>query len=142
MEAGNLKVHSGTDGSHPMKIFSFGPEEADAISLFESHACSAVHIGESKGKLNVYCLYFEPDGVIGEHPTGSCQLLLVMKGSGWVSGADGVRVSVLPGQGAFFNKGEQDSKGSDSGMVAATVQSDSCELVAPRKHPESGGPAK
>lgn len=50
------------------------------------------------------------------------QLFLVMDGSGWVAGADGSRVTLSAGQGAFFENGARHSKGSESGMTALMVQ--------------------
>lgn len=59
---------------------------------------------------------------VGAHPTGFCQLFMVVQGTGWVAAEDGVRVELRAGQGAYFEQGEIHSKGSDAGMLAIMVQ--------------------
>lgn len=105
-----------------MKIIAFSPAQAEPISLFESVGASSVPLGDGHGEAHVYCLHFEPGGQIGAHPTSFGQLFLVVAGSGWVSGGDGVRVELMAGQGAYFARGEQHTKGSEHGMIAIMVQ--------------------
>ena|SRR5215813_4831840 len=105
-----------------MIILSFSERQAEPIELFESVRASSVHLGDGEGEAHVYCVRFGPGGKIGEHPTGFCQLFLVVQGSGWVSGQDGKRVELSAGQGAYFSRGETHSKGSDTGMTAIMIQ--------------------
>jgi quercetin dioxygenase-like cupin family protein len=105
-----------------MRVIDFSRNTAEPIGLFESVAASSVRVGDGHGDVHVYCIYFEPGGSIGEHPTGFGQLFLIIQGSGWVTGADGSRVSLTTGQGAFFENGERHSKGSENGMTALMVQ--------------------
>jgi len=117
-------------GGTAVRIVEFNAEVAEPISSFESVAASSVALGHGHGELHVYCVHFGVDAEIGVHPTGFCQLFLVVHGSGWVAGADGRRVALSAGQGAFFERGETHSKGSQSGMVAVMVQA---------SHMKSGG---
>jgi quercetin dioxygenase-like cupin family protein len=115
-----------------MRVIDFSRNTAEPIKLFESVAASSVCIGDGHGDAHVYCIYIEPGGSIGEHPTGFCQLFLIIQGSGWVTGADGSRVSLTTGQGVIFENGERHSKGSENGMTALMVQ------VSELKAAESG----
>lgn len=105
-----------------MRILDFQKGLADPIARFRSERASSVSLGHGQGDVHVYAVHFDADGIIGTHPTGYCQLFLVVQGQGWVSGADGVRVRVAAGQGAYFELGEEHSKGSDTGMMAIMVQ--------------------
>lgn len=105
-----------------MRVVEFARSCAQPIELFGSISASSVRLADGHGEAHVYCVYFGPGGSIGEHPTGFGQLFLVMDGSGWVTGADGSRVTLSAGQGAFFENGERHSKGSERGMTALMVQ--------------------
>lgn len=105
-----------------MQIFSFEPQHAQPIALYNSMAASSVALGAGAGEAHIYCLYFGPDGVIGAHHAGPAQMFLVVAGDGWVAGADGARMPLRAGQGAFFTAGELHSKGSTSGMTVIMVQ--------------------
>ena len=100
-----------------MNKLEFSREHARPIELFDAVAASNVHLASGSGEVHVYCVYFAPGGIIGEHPAGYAQLFLVMAGEGWVAGADGERVSLRAGEGAFFSPNEQHSKGSEPGMT-------------------------
>lgn len=62
-----------------------------------------------------------PGGVIGAHPSSGHQVMLVVGGSGWVAGADGVRVPVTVGQGAYWVPGEMHTTGTDVGLTAIAI---------------------
>ncbi len=119
-----------------MQIIEFSREHAEPIELYESVSASSVALGNGKGKAHVYCMYFEPGGEIGPHPTGYAQLFLVMHGNGWACGEDGDRVTLSAGQGAVFERGELHAKGSESGMTVIMVQVDELASVAPERHRE------
>ena len=108
--------------SATMHLLSFGPEQGTPISAYHSQRASAVPLGSGQGEGQVYCIYLGPGGEIGPHEAGFAQLFLVLAGSGWVSGADGVRQVVKAGQGAFIPRGEVHAKGSTSGLTAIMVQ--------------------
>jgi hypothetical protein len=105
-----------------MRVVEFASDRAEPISLFESVASSAVAIGHGSGEVHVYAVHFGENSSIGTHPTGFSQLFLVVHGAGWAAGADGHRVNLRVGQGAYFERGEMHSKGSDAGMIALIVQ--------------------
>jgi quercetin dioxygenase-like cupin family protein len=107
-----------------MQIIDFSREHASPIELFESIAVSNVRIGGGQGEAHVYGVYFKAGGNIGEHPAGYAQLFLIVDGEGWAAGADGHRVPLLAGQGAYFAPGESHSKGSETGMTVIMVQAE------------------
>ncbi len=107
-----------------MEIVDFSPPRARPIERYESVAAASVALGAGRGETRVHCVHFEPGGSIGEHPTGSAQLFLVVSGSGWVRGGDGRRLELGAGQGVWIERGENHSKGSDDGMTAIMVQVD------------------
>ncbi len=105
-----------------MQVVDFSPAAERPVAEFGSRGASAVRCGDGEGETHVYCLRFEPGGMIGPHPAGFGQLLLVVSGSGWAAGADGKRVDLREGEAAHFTRGEVHSKGSEAGMTAIMVQ--------------------
>ena len=105
-----------------MRLIEFSRNCAQPVELFASASASSVHLADGHGDAHVYCMYFGPGGIVGEHSAGPCQLFLVVDGSGWVAGADASRVALTAGQGAFFENGERHSKGSEVGMTVLMVQ--------------------
>jgi len=105
-----------------MQIIDFSARHAAPIEQFDSVGAFSVYLGSGEGEAHAYCVRFAPGGTIGRHPAGFGQLFLVVEGSGWASGGDGVRVELAAGQGAFFARGELHAKGSDAGMTAIMIQ--------------------
>jgi quercetin dioxygenase-like cupin family protein len=105
-----------------MRKLHFARERGEPITLFDSQGAISVPLADGSGEAHVYCVYVEAGGCIGRHVAGFGQLFLVIEGSGWASGADGVRVALRAGEGAYFARGERHSKGSEEGMTAIMVQ--------------------
>lgn len=114
-----------------IRLISFSADEARRIDQFESRGASSVDLAHGAGESHAYAIHIEPGGVIGPHPAGFDQLFLVVRGSGWVAGADGVRQAVGAERGAFIPTGEIHSKGSDVGMLAVMVQAGRWAVAAP-----------
>ena len=74
-----------------MRTVRFTRELAQPITLFDSTGAASVPLGDGSGEAHVYWIHIEAGGCIGAHPAGFGQLFLVVAGSGWVAGADGVR---------------------------------------------------
>lgn len=106
----------------PIHIVEFKAGAAAPIESFSSLSASAVTLGHGVGESHVYAVHVEPGGEIGPHPAGFDQLFLVVQGSGWVAGSDGIRHPLATLQGAFVPQGETHAKGSVAGMVAIMVQ--------------------
>ncbi len=106
-----------------MQVLNLAECQLEEIHRYASSGVSSVELASADGAGHVYLLVFEPDGDIGEHPTGFRQLLVPLSGHGWVSGGEGSRQSLQPGQVALFEKGETHAKGGGSvGMTAMMVQ--------------------
>lgn len=105
-----------------MHLLDFAPGHDTLISVYESHGAYALALGEGRGEGHIYCIRIEPGGAIGPHEASFGQLFLVVAGSGWVSGGDGVQRPLGVGRGAFIARGEVHAKGSDSGLTAIMVQ--------------------
>jgi quercetin dioxygenase-like cupin family protein len=109
-------------------LIDFGAQFARAIERFGSSGASSVELAHGNGESHAYAIHFAPGGAIGPHPAGFDQLFLVVQGSGWVAGADGIRLSLGANRGAFVPRGEIHSKGSETGMLALMVQASKFSL--------------
>jgi quercetin dioxygenase-like cupin family protein len=69
-----------------------------------------------------------PGGVVGRHPAVVTQLFVVVRGSGWVSGSNGEREPIEPGQAVLWDEGEEHESGSDTGMTALVLEGASIAL--------------
>lgn len=112
----------------PIRLVDFTPDAARTIDSFASSGASSIELAHGSGESHVYAVHIVPGGSIGPHPAGFDQLFLVVHGSGWVAGADGVRLRVGTNRGAFVPTGEVHSKGSETGMVAVMVQASRLSL--------------
>lgn len=120
-----------------IRIVDFSAAAAERILAYSSVAASAVSLGHGDRRSHVYAIHVEAGGEIGRHPAGFDQLFLVVRGSGWVAGSDGVRHPLAELQGAFIPTGEQHAKGSETGMVAIMVQSGSFDREPAAMPPEA-----
>jgi quercetin dioxygenase-like cupin family protein len=105
-----------------MQLLDLTPGHEAVIPAYESHGAYALPLGEGRGEGHIHCIRIEPGGIIGPHEAGFGQLFLVVAGSGWVSGDDGVPRPLGVGRGAFIGRGEVHAKGSDTGLTAIMVQ--------------------
>lgn len=112
-----------------MRVIEFDRSDANDVHEFASHNAKAVALGHGVGEAHAYCLFLGPGGVIGPHEAGFAQLFVVLKGTAWVAGADGVRRPVHSGQAAYIQRGEVHAKGSDVGLTALMLQVHDFELA-------------
>ena len=64
-----------------------------------------------------------PGGVIGRHAAAVPQLFVAVEGSGWVAGGDAERVEIAAGDAVLWEAGEEHEAGTDGGMVALVLES-------------------
>lgn len=107
-----------------MKLYRFDKESATArvIDRFGSKEFTVGHILRSSKGAHVVCAYLGPSGVIGRHPTTANQLLLVVVGSGTVSGGDEVERPIMAGEAAMWEPGESHETRTDEGLTAIIVE--------------------
>lgn len=74
-------------------------------------------------KTRVHVARYEIGSLLGRHTTKLWQLLMVIDGSGWVTGGDRVRYPISSGEVVLWHPGEEHESGSDSGMSALILAS-------------------
>jgi quercetin dioxygenase-like cupin family protein len=77
---------------------------------------------------HVVVMEIGPGGVVGRHPAVVAQLFVVVRGSGWVSGAEGGREPMAAGEAVLWDEGEEHESGSDVGMTALVIEAESLDL--------------
>lgn len=108
-----------------MDLFAFGRGRTRAVEDFGSVGVTLAPLTEPLARgapVQAACFRLEPGGVIGRHPASVEQLLVVVEGSGWVSGGDGERMAISAGEAAFWEAGEEHETASDAGLTAVVVE--------------------
>jgi len=70
------------------------------------------------------CFRLTPGGRIVRHPATVPQILAVVAGSGWVSGADGREERIEAGRAAFWEAGEGHETRTDDGLEAIVIEAE------------------
>lgn len=110
-----------------MRIYAVGGPRARAIADFGSTGVTLSPLARPGGAVQIARFDIAPGGQIGAHPATSPQLLVVLAGTGWASGADGQRVTLRAGQAAFWEAGEVHASGSDTGLTAIVVEAETLD---------------
>ena len=105
-----------------MHVIDFGSDNAVPITTYASRGASAQSLADGLGESHVYAVHLAGGGEIGAHVAGFGQLFLVITGTAWVAGADGIRRPLRAGEGAVITRGEVHGKGSDTGCSAVMIQ--------------------
>ena len=113
-----------------MQIFTYDRDE-HAVTGYGSIALHATRIAQFTEYARATCLAVGPGGLIGTHPAGSHQVLLIVAGSGWVAGGDGTRVPVTAGQGVCWEPGEEHTTGSETGLTAIALEGGPVAIFEP-----------
>jgi quercetin dioxygenase-like cupin family protein len=79
------------------------------------------------GDAHAVVIELEAGGIVGRHPAASAQLFVVVGGSGWVSGADGLRIQISAGEAVLWEPGEEHESGSDEGMTVLVVEAEAID---------------
>jgi hypothetical protein len=67
-------------------------------------------------------------GIVGFHPAATPQLFLVVSGYGWVRSEESTgRMPISAGQAAYWEKDEWHESGTDAGMTAIVIESETLE---------------
>jgi len=104
-----------------MRLLGFGSEEGSSIDRFGSHEFRLVPLARTAGS-QVSCVRLGAGGIIGRHPAASRQVLAVVEGSGFVSGADEVELAIAAGVAAVWEEGEEHATRTDDGLVAIVIE--------------------
>src|SRR5262249_28415339 len=120
---GNPRATSDPDDSlSGMRLLPATGAAWEVIEQYASRGATTTRLADGSGEAHVHLLRIAAGGIIDRHEAGFGQLWIVVEGRGWVAGDDGQRRQVRAGDVAFFDRGEDHSKGSDSGMTVVMVQ--------------------
>lgn len=106
-----------------MRVLSLGAVPRRPIDAHGSTGCSVGGVGLT-ADAHLVVVTVRAGGTIGRHPAAGRQLLVVVSGDATVSGADGVPVSLGPGQAAVWEPGEAHETSSEGGLTAFVVEGD------------------
>jgi quercetin dioxygenase-like cupin family protein len=92
------------------------------IEHFGSRAFTHYRLARTSGEAAISAIELDAGGVIGRHPAASRQFLVVVEGSGEVSGADGELRPIAAGEAATWEPGEEHETRSETGMLAIVLE--------------------
>ncbi len=114
-----------------MRLFRFDADTAQrTVTAFGSRNVVISGILRNPEIAHIGCLHLGPDGLVGEHPTTTTQLLLIVQGSGEVRGGALDFVPITAGQAAFWEAGEAHETRSEEGMMALVIEGLSLDPTA------------
>jgi quercetin dioxygenase-like cupin family protein len=113
-----------------VKVFTFDRAERE-VTGDGSAGLHATRIAQFAETARATCLTVAPGGVIGTHPAGSHQVLLIVAGSGWVAGSNQARVPVTTGDAAYWPPGEVHTTGTDTGLTAIALEGGPVTIFQP-----------
>ena len=107
-----------------MKRYRYGRDVAWPISNYGSSFCLSRLLWARAGEVRVDVAFLGPGDSIGLHPAGLPQLFCVLRGSGWVRGADAVEVPIAADEAVFWPSGEEHAIRTERGLTALIVQAE------------------
>jgi quercetin dioxygenase-like cupin family protein len=107
-----------------MKVFRYGIDVSQPMEKYQSKSISYSRIIQTIDPSSIGCIYIKPKGTLGYHEAPAPQLFLVVQGEGWVRGDTPDRTNVTTGDAVYWEKEEGHESGSDSGMNAIIIQSE------------------
>jgi len=111
-----------------MRFFHFDRAAGRPIDQFDSVAAVISPIQRMSGQVQIGCMHIGPGGTVGYHQAVPKQLFLVVQGDGWVRSSDQPEpLAIHAGQAAFWESGEWHASGSDSGMTAIVIESETLD---------------
>ncbi|SED08616.1 hypothetical protein SAMN05443246_5642 [Paenibacillus sp. GP183] len=118
-------------GGGALVIYRFDQEVGRAIGAYNSTnlIMSRIITSEKTGSFHIGCMYLGANGNVGYHQTATNQLFLVVQGEGWVRSGDHHKMNIKAGQAAFWIAGEWHESGTESGMMAIVIESDSLDPI-------------
>lgn len=117
-----------------MRMYQFDVSTGSMIDQFNSTGAIYARVLRMKreGVVQTGCFYIAQEGLVGHHEAALPQLLLVVRGEGWVAGNNGKHKPIHEQQAAFWEKGEWHSAGSAQGMMAIVIEDDALSADAIR----------
>jgi len=112
-----------------MRLYTFDAVAGRPAADFGSVGLTITPVLRATGETQALVMWLAADGSVGRHLASGGQLFLIIQGSGWVEGADGVRRDIRAGQAAWWDDGEAHSSGSDTGMAALVLEGDALDTT-------------
>ena len=119
-----------------MKIFRWR-DGGREIEHFGSRAFTHYRLALTNGESAVNTIELGPGGLIGRHPAASRQLLVVVTGSGEVSGADGEFRPIAAGEAVAWESGEEHETRSETGLLAIVLEGEGVARADLSEHDQS-----
>jgi quercetin dioxygenase-like cupin family protein len=110
-----------------VKIYRFDAEAGHTIEVYDSLNVVLSPMVRTVEPAKVSCFYLGPSGMVGYHQATVPQLLAVVQGEGWVRGQDSDKRSIVAGQAAYWTEGEWHESGTETGMTAVVIESESLQ---------------
>jgi quercetin dioxygenase-like cupin family protein len=113
-----------------MRIFGFGADRGRPIEAYGSEGVTLAPLTQPLargGSLQAACFRLESGGCIGRHPATVAQLLAVVDGSGFVSGADGDEQAIGAGEAVFWEAGEEHETRTEAGLTGIVIEASQLE---------------
>jgi 8-oxo-dGTP pyrophosphatase MutT (NUDIX family)/quercetin dioxygenase-like cupin family protein len=95
---------------------------AVALTAFGSDGVEQVRLHRGAGTSVMNVLRLAPGGRIGHHPAVLPQLLIAVKGDGWVRGGENVWTPLTAGKAAYWEPGEPHETWAPHGLTAVTAE--------------------
>jgi quercetin dioxygenase-like cupin family protein len=108
-----------------MRLIELGPARGRPVDAFGSEGLTIAPLTEplaTGAAVQAACFRLGPGGRIGRHPASVRQLLAVVEGAGWVSGADGKRRPLAAGEAVCWDAGEGHETGTETGLTAIVLE--------------------
>jgi mannose-6-phosphate isomerase-like protein (cupin superfamily) len=104
-----------------MEIVDLADRDWSWDEEYENLGAQAASVAFGSGEAHVRLLRLDAGGWVEPHETGFGQLFVPIEGDGWV--IEGSRkAAIRVGQAAYFPRGVIQAKGSETGMIALTIQ--------------------
>lgn len=110
-----------------MIFFRFDKEIGFPIKRYDSLTAHFITVLRSKEETSVGFIHIEAGGVVGYHQASVQQLFIVVQGGGWVTGTNREKMVIESGEGVMWEEGEWHESGSESGMLALVIESESID---------------
>lgn len=104
---------------------SFEPEAGRALDAYGSRGLTLSPLTPPLAQgasVQAACFRLAPEGRIGRHPASVPQLLVVVGGSGWVSGRDSEAHPIRAGEAVWWEAGEEHETWTDEGLTAIVIE--------------------
>ena len=134
-----MLAHPGT-GDREVRVerFSFSPEVAFVPrgDLLDGVTVAPLTSPFEEGSpMQAAIFRFAPGGRLVRHPTTIPEVFAVLKGSGEVSGADGIVEPIAAGEAVFWHPGEEQEMTSDAGLTVLIIQGEKLDRFRGRPGP-------